>query len=78
MLFRSAYLENSALERGNPATDECRQQVVVRHPLSVMLRNDPVDGVDFRHLVLRVVRPVMLHSGGIKDECRQIDPVDVG
>ena len=58
-----AYLVNPALERGNPATDECRQQVVNRHPLSLKLLNDPVDGVDFRHLVFRVVPPVELCSG---------------
>ena len=65
-----ADLVNSALKRGDPANDECRQQVIGRHPLFLKLLIDQVDVVDFRHLILRVVPPVVLRSGWTDNESR--------
>ena len=64
------YLVNPTLERGDPATNECRQQVISRHTRFLKLLNDPVDVVDFLNLLPRVVPPVVLHTGGTDNECR--------
>ena len=65
-----AYLVNPALERGDPATNECRQQVIGRHPLFFKLGDDPVDFVDFSNLLLRVVPLVVLRSGWTDNKSR--------
>ena len=65
-----AYVVNPALERGDPATNECRQQVIGRHPLFFKLGDDLVDFVDFPNQLLRVVPPVVLLSGWTDNESR--------
>ena len=70
-------LVGSALKWGDSATDECRQQIIGRHPHFLQLLDNLVDGIDLRHFVLRVVPPVELRSGGANDEIRQVDQVGV-
>ena len=73
-----ADLVDSTLQRGDPMTDKCRHQIIGRHPLFLELLNDLVDCLDFRHLVIRFVPPVVLLSGGIEDERREVDQINVG